>query len=196
MKKIIFVVSVFICLISCDSFKSSPEELSLAKDFNNVTIGNKYSLQLPKYLKSTTELNKDASLQYKNDRKQAYAIVIDANIDDFLYTYRELGVYNDSVSVLQNYSEVIIAGMKEAEPQLNLNSKKKVKINGMDAHLHLFEGQPKSVPYEISYILAFVQGEKRLYTISCWSTTEKMKRYKNTYFQIIKSLKELGNEPA
>jgi len=107
MKKIIFVLILGQLLTSCLDFSNNTiENLSIETDFDPIVINSQYMVRIPKYMKKSNSLNDDASLQYLNTFKETCVIIIDESKEDIISTFKELGEYNDSLSVVKNYTEI------------------------------------------------------------------------------------------
>lgn len=187
MKNSLFLLFLSLVLIACNT---GPENLSLVDDFEVVTVGNRYQISIPNYMDATDELHEEAGLQFMNAFKETYIIVIDEDKESFINSFTEIESYDTTMSVIDNYAGVI-TGSIETSKDLTLGEPKKTTVNGMDARLYLMEGRADGIPEEISYILAYIEGKDRIYAISSWTLKNRMVKYKNTFFQSIKSLKEL-----
>ena len=172
---------------------STPEALNINEDFKEIIVENTYALMVPKYMSESMELHEEASLQLLNKRRETYVLAINESKEDFIYSFKELNSYNDSWSVIENYATVSIMTI-EKSTGLTVGEPKITQINGMNARLYKMEGQIEGISADISYILAYIEGEKRVYSITTWTLKSRMNKYKNTFFQVIKSFHELENE--
>lgn len=172
---------------------STPEALNINEDFKEIIVENTYALMVPKYMSESMELHEEASLQLLNKRRETYVLAINESKEDFIYSFKELNSYNDSWSVIENYATVSIMTI-EKSTGLTVGEPKITQINGMNARLYKMEGQIEGISADISYILAYIEGEKSVYSITTWTLKSRMNKYKNTFFQVIKSFHELENE--
>lgn len=117
-KRFIFILTICFSLVSCkkiiDSAASLSKENITAKDLVEVSINNEYSVSIPDYMKEMTSLNDDASFQYANIYKETYTIVIDEDKQEFMDAFKEIGIYNDSLSAIENYSDYQIKSFQES----------------------------------------------------------------------------------
>ncbi|MFP2996216.1 hypothetical protein ABN763_09895 [Spongiivirga sp. MCCC 1A20706] len=194
MKRILHVFAIFsfILFSSClEGFKKEPEKLSLTSDFQEIKVLDQYSLSVPKYMKSTTILHDDASLQYMHALKETYVVVIDEDKSEMIEALKIVSSYDEEESVIDNYakfqSESIMQGLKVSDR----SEIKKVVVNGTSARVFELSGQLEDVPYEIKYILGFTEGEEDVYMIMSWTLDSRSERYSGTLRQIIKSFKEI-----
>ncbi len=186
MRNSIFLIfSVY--LMACNN---GPEKLSIDKDFEVTTFENRYQIMIPDYMDATDELHEEANLQFMNAYRETYIIVIDEDKNEFINSFKQIESYDTTMSIIDNYAGVITSSIETSE-DLTLGQPKKTSINGMDARLYLMEGNVDGIPEEISYIFAYIEGKDRIYAISTWTLKDRMEKYKNTFFQSIKSLKEL-----
>lgn len=191
MKIITYFLWVLFILNGCDNFSLKPEKLNLEKDYKLVKYKNIYSVKLPKYMNESAELHEEASTQYINALKEVYTIVIEEDKSQFINTFKQLEVYDESISPLDNYVKVMIESLS-GEEGLEVKLYKKTSINGLPAHIYLMNGRVEGVPAEIAYVLAYIEGENRMYSLTSWTLKNRIDRYRNTFFQIIKSFKEVN----
>ncbi|NER16240.1 hypothetical protein [Spongiivirga citrea] len=177
---------------SClDGFKTSPEKLSPAKDFQEVNIQDKYIISVPNYMKSTTILNDEASMQYMNALKETYMVVIDEDKAQMIEALKMVDEYKEDQSVLDNYARFQTTSIMEG---LNVGSQSEIKsvtVDGKSARVFEADGRLDGVPYDIQYILGFTEGEEDVYMIMTWTLKSRAERYSGTLRQIIKSFKEI-----
>jgi len=192
--KLLFASSILLIFTSSclEGFKSEPEKLSIASDFQEVKVLDKYSLSVPNYMKSTTILNDEATLQYMNGLKETYVVVLDEDKAQIIEALKVLDSYTEGDSLIDNYaryqSTAITEGLEGGSPPSEIKS---VVINGKPARVFETNGRLDGVPYDILYILGFTEGEDDVYMIMTWTMKSKAKRYSGTLRQIIKSFKEI-----
>jgi len=184
---LVFTFFLSVLFTACNT---GPEKLDLDKDFDIERIANRYEMKIPKHMTPSKELHEEANLQFMNGTQETYIIVIDEDKADFVNSFTEIQSYDSTLSVIDNYANVITSTIEVSE-ELTLSKPTKTKINGMDARLYLMEGKVEGIPYDISYILAYIEGEKNIYAVSAWTLKDRMEKYKETFFQSIKSVKEL-----
>lgn len=191
MKTPILLLS-FLCLslTSClDAFNNKPENLSLSKDFNIVTTNETYNISIPKYMDEASDLNDEASLQYQNMLREAYVIVIDEPKGEFIEGFKSIGMYSDSLSVIENYSEVQLSAMKEGIEILGENPAKSYSIAGLAAVHSTFDGRIDEVDEDITYHLTFIEGKDNIYMVMAWTLKSKKQKLMPTYDQIANSFR-------
>jgi hypothetical protein len=192
MKKItlLFLLAPFL-FISCldlEGFSSNktPEK---GVEFKTVKIDNRYKIKLPSYMKETSDLNDDASLQYMNVYKETYFIIIDESKDDIISTFKELGEYNDSISVAENYKTIQLNSLKESVNDLKTYNEKRLKINGLNSVLIQGDGTVEN--FKASYFLGYIEGKETVYMLFGWTEQKAKKKYGNTFLRILKSFSEI-----
>lgn len=174
---------------SCIDFKTkAKEEVLEDADFKEVDVEHRYRLSLPNYMRETTGLNSEASLQYQNIFKETYTIVIDEPKDEFVQVFKELGQYNDEISLIKNYRDVQLQLFAQRMNIENQGSPVQLKIDGMDAEMVDIDGTVEGVSEKISYFLTFVEGRENVYMIMSWTMTSRKEIYKATFEKLAKSL--------
>lgn len=151
-----------------------------------VTIKNKYSVDLPSFLSVATGLNDDASLQYKNEMREFYVVVIDESRKDFddMMQSGELGYGAD----LDGFSQLLVDDVRETIGDKNTEKPVKTKINGLDARLTSLTGTVEDI--NVYWRAGYIQGKKDYYQVLCWTLTDNKDKYDAQMTEIIKSFKE------
>lgn len=186
-KSIIFILAICFSIVSCkkiiDSAASLNKEEISAKDLVEVTINDDYSISIPDYMKEMKSLNDDASFQYANIYKETYTIVIDEDKQEFIDAFKEVGIYNDSLSVLENYSEFQVQSFQES---LNSDEVKELDFNLKNLRTKQFELDGLIDGIHASYLIGFVESNSRMYMLMSWTVDDRYKKYKTT-FQLIQN---------
>ncbi|NAS29951.1 hypothetical protein GTQ40_03110 [Flavobacteriaceae bacterium R38] len=186
-------VKIFLCILlsismtACLGLNDKKTENLSENDFNPVRINNEYVIRIPDYMRKANNLNDDASLQYQNTFRETYIIIIDESKSEFITTFKELGTYNDSVSVIKNYRNVQFQNFEEG---LHIDSKsapRSLIINGLNAETIEFSGQTDDIPLDITYFLTFIEGKNNVYMVMAWTLAERKDKYRNTFEKIVNS---------
>ncbi len=172
-----------------DSIKKL-NELTKA-NYKTIEIDNIYSIDLSDVLSTYPGLNDDASLEYANIYKEKYIIVIDEDKQEFVDVYKEIGEYDDSKSVIDNYEFVQTSFMSESGSIINESAVKSKKVNGMNSRQKQVDAEVEGVEMPISYWLGYVEGKDRLYTIMAWTLESRKADFEEEANKMINSLKEL-----
>jgi hypothetical protein len=162
--------------------------------YTDVKIDSAYVLSIPDFMAATTELNEEASLQYMDAKSEAYVIVIDEPKQDFVNAFVATGQYNDSLTVIDNYSQIQLALIKEKMTESAINDPKSLKINGLDAIQLELTGKMAEVKFEIAYHITFVESPKNMYMIMSWTLKDYEKKFKPVYEKIASSFRLLTVE--
>ena len=123
-------------------------------------------------------LNEEASFEYANIFKETYVIVIDENKQDFINTFKELEIYKDSLSPLDNYSEYQMDSFKENMEEVEIKKLNK-KIRNYTSNQYEFSGKTEGI--HIKYLIGFVEGKENMYMMMSWTLKDRFKKYKNTF---------------
>ncbi|MBA4744275.1 MAG: hypothetical protein H2058_03365 [Muricauda sp.] len=182
----LFVLLILSC--SCKNFNAEKNDSGpKSQDFNTVAINNEYQINIPRFMKGSTGLNEEASLQYQSLLQEAYLLVIDEPKSRFEEVYRDLGQYDEQLSTIQNYRD---ARLKILSRTTEINSRSKprpFKINGLSAEFIEIDANVNGVSDEISYFLTFVEGNDRVYMIMAWTLKDKKMEHKKTFKTIAES---------
>ncbi|MBO0341324.1 hypothetical protein [Flagellimonas profundi] len=187
--KIRFFIIFLASLVSSTACKENKkEDTALGMEtFRPVSIDGNYTIDIPKFMTGTTGLNEEASLQFQSLIKEAYLLVIDEPKAGFEEVYRDLGQYDDELSIIQNYR---VARLQLLSRGAKINTKSQpepLTINGLDAETMELDAFIDGVPNEISYFLTFIEGDDRVYMVMGWTLKNKKAEHKKTFKTIAES---------
>ncbi len=165
----------------------------IEKDVVPIEINNQYKLSVPEYMTKAYDLNNEASLQYQNIYKETYIVVIDEPKDNMVAIYKELGEYNDALSVVKNYKDIQLQNLSESIDITMTSNPKSAQINGLDAEFAEFDGKIAGIKFDISYFLTFIEGKENMYMIMAWTLKNRKEKYKKTFEKASKSFRLIDN---
>ncbi|WP_343488465.1 hypothetical protein [Allomuricauda sp. d1] len=196
-KSFFAVLSLVLCSVSCIDFSNNVKKDKLTDDdFIAVVTNEEYEVKLPKYMKEATGLNDEASLQYQNVFKETYFVVIDEYTDDFVSVFKDLGEYDESISVVKNYKNIQLQYFQESLTAYDFLEEKSLEINGLDSEMTYFDGKIEGVIYPINYCLAFIEGDEKVYMLMAWTLKDRKDKYRETFDKIVKSFRLVDNQTA
>ena len=198
-KHVVYVAFLGLLVSSCSSSVDSDSENSLMEaiqsiaetKYNTIEIGGTYSLEIPDFMKSTSALNDEASLQYNNLFKEKYVIVIDEDKQEFIDVFKELEEYDESKSVIDNYADLQISYFREAGGIIRESKVVSKKINGMESRQVAMDANVQGVDESISYWLGYVEGKDKMYSLMAWTLEGRKDDFEKEANTMIRSLKEL-----
>ncbi|WP_090295238.1 hypothetical protein [Flagellimonas zhangzhouensis] len=189
--KSISKIVVFCCaflFVSClGSGNKEADENTKFEDFNTVSVNGEYQVSIPKFMRGTTALNEEASLQYQNALKETYTIIIDEPKAEFIEILKELEEYNDEASPLQNYRAI---QMQLLGTTMNMHQQSEPKpntIHGLESESVEISAHVEGVDEEITYFLTFIDGGEKVYMIMSWTFTSYADQYRTTFEMIAES---------
>jgi hypothetical protein len=190
-RKLILGLAFFITITSCKKIIDSAgnfggEDVVKTEDLNIISVADKYTMAVPEYMTELKSLNDDASFQYANIYKETYTIVINENKQDFIDAFKEIEIYNDSLSPLDNYSDYQIKSTKEAMDNGEYK-KLNTKIRNLDSNQYEVYGKTEGI--DVNYLVSFVESDEDVYMIMSWTLKNRYKKYKNTFKLIQNSFK-------
>lgn len=187
-------------LSSCDALNNEEDE-SKSKEkkeisYKEIAINDLYSMEVSEKMKSTDQLNEDASLQYYSLVDDKYIVVIDESLSDIEMLYEFIGEFDESKSLLENYAESQFDALKETMRVSNVSEWNTMEINGMDALRITCSGElygtTSASTAGLAYNLLFVEGESSLYSIMSWTLEDKKSDFYDEQMHMFNSLKEIG----
>lgn len=191
MKNVLFPLFCGVMLLgtSCNLISDKKEEKLAEEDFNTVEIESRYKIRLPKYMTEAKNLSEDASLQYQNIFKETYTVVIDESKQEFIDAFTEVGLYDTTLTVSENYRNVQLGMIEENMTILSKSTPVTLRIGKFDAHQVKIEGKVEAVDHDISYLFTFVDSDDDLYMIMSWTLKSRKEKYLSTFKEIAQSLR-------
>ncbi|UOB16220.1 hypothetical protein [Abyssalbus ytuae] len=182
-------ILLLLFLVSCGKHKTG----ALAEEeFIEVKVKNDYSISLPGFLEETQLLNSQASLQYQNIFKETYIIIIDESKDEFIRSFKETGIYNDSISTLSNYAEYQNNYFNKALKARSFSSGlSDTVINNLPAVKNTTIGKVEGVDEELVYWNAYIESRDKMYNIACWTYARNRSTYEETFKKALHSFKKI-----
>lgn len=147
--------------------------------FQKINIKSLYSIQVPSYLNSVSNLNNIASLQYNNPSKEVYVIVIDESIQNLENSNLKL-----NLSIYFKMASFNIAsGLKNFNIK-NIKNKNKGNLQIIQAE---FDGVLKNNNVGIYYKVAIIKSPTHFYQIFTWTLVKFKNQYTGVFQNMIDS---------
>ena len=161
---------------------------SCGEEVHTVAVKDLYTVEMPESFKKVTDLNAEASLQYQNNIKGIYAIVIDEPKEALEVALEQNSLHDKYNNDLKGYSQLITDGMDSSISVKKMPDFEDATINGLKARVLSFEGL--SSGYAVYWKLAFIEGNNRYYQIMVWTEAKSSNKYEEQMAAIINSFKE------
>ncbi len=174
MKKYFTILMSVIILISC----GKENEISIIKK-------NNYSIEIPNDLTETKLLNDVASLQFENQFKEFYVIVIDESKESLVDFFAP---NSETPNNLDGYSELLKVNMASVLGKVDFSKIKTTQINGMKAKV--FSVETKIENLDAYYKFGFFESKNSYYQVMLWTLLDKKKELEPRMQKIIESFKE------
>jgi len=168
MKKIVCITILTLSLASCSRVK-----------WATVTVNDKYTMQLPDYLESGT-FYPEASLQYKNEEREVYLVVLDESKSQF----KEYGLDYD----LTTYFKVA-ANKFDSTGKINPN---KIRIGQDSARTAEFTGTVGG--NAVYYKMATIESKGNFYKMLIWMLMRDKEKYTADVDRILNSFREVSEK--
>lgn len=150
--------------------------------FKEVKIKDLYSIQLPAYLKpSATLLNDEASLQYSNNERSFYVIVIDE-------IRSNLSVNNKSITLVE-FFETSTSNIVGSLTEVNSSNPEPIKVNGLDAYKITIIGKHDQLT--MIYKCYIIESMGHFYQVYCWTVADLINNNEKDMDAVLNSFKEL-----
>lgn len=173
-------------LIACTLFLGCQFE----KDFETKTVSaSRFSLEIPVFLKKSDNLHNEAALQYQNQIREYYTIVIEEPIEDFQAIIDIEDFYKENFTPdLDGYTKLVRENMLDVVEVKEESKVSEMQINGMPSRTFDISGKIDGM--DIYYAIAYIQGKKNFYQVVSWTLLSNKKKYAPTMEKSILSFKE------
>jgi len=151
-----------------------------------VKVEGRYTIDLPSYLDKTEDLNKAASLQYKNAMREFYVLVIDEPKANFNKVLEEGEL--DYTANIDGYSKLLADDIAKSSGLAVTPKMETTTINNLNARTIKFDGTVNGV--NVYWIIAYVEGKNRYYQILTWTLDTKKTDNEADMNAIVESFKE------
>jgi hypothetical protein len=155
----------------------------------DVKINNEYSMGVPTYMTKTTSLHEEAGLQFQNVFKEAYVIVIDEDKENFIKTFKDLGTYDSTLSVLSNYADIQVQSTSSRMNVTGKNELSTLKFNDLNASAIELDATVEGVSVPITYFLTFIEGNKKMYMVMAWTLKDNKDKQRGSFTDMVKTFK-------
>jgi len=176
MKKLIPFIFLLAFAISC----------SKETAFNNITVNDKYTIDIPDYLTPCTDIHEYASLQYKNEEKDIYAMVLDER-------KKTMVNYNLDYDTNEDYKNIASQPFKDNIQNSKIEIPGRQEIDGKKALVTEILGNVNDK--NAFYRMAIIESPYAFYQILVWTKAEYKEKYMADITRVIESFKELP-QPA
>ena len=195
MKKYISQIFLFVLTLTVmTSCTPGSSGAVLEEEYTEAKVNNKYSMMVPSYMSSTTELHDDASLQYMNESKEVYIIVIDEerdSIDAMLTDLQGLEVFEESRILVGQMMDLQMLNMRMSSTISGEEDEVKMKVGEFDAMRKQLIATVPGIDAEVGYFLTMVEGKNNVYTIMQWTLGSRMDKYQPEFEKMVDSFKEI-----
>lgn len=181
MNKIYFALFLLIFVSCAESEKT-----------NTITIEDRYSMEIPEFMTSTTILNSEASLQYMNALKEIYVVVIDENKLMVHQAIDESGLEETYSKDLEGYSKLIVDQNYLNNDNFTLDEYKTSEINGLKIRTTEAIGKVENI--DCIFLFGFIEGKNYYYQVSTWTMLARKNTYLKKMYKMIHSFKELSKK--
>ncbi len=154
-------------------------------EFENMTFNDgQYSMAVPDYMKSLELGNQDASMQYGNEIKEHYVMVIAETKESLLAAGLDYSV--------EDYADFAVGFLKKSltDPKAERINEEVKNINGLEAISFKVRGVFTDIDEDIFYYITIYKSENNYYSMSTWTLGARESRYTETMEAMINSFKE------
>ncbi len=168
MRTLFYIAFLALTLSSCEKVK-----------WATVTVNGKYTMQLPNYLESGT-FYKDASLQYKNEEREFYMVVLDESKSSF----KEYGLDYD----LTTYFKVAASKFDSTGRIMP----ERIVIGPDSARTAEFKGNISD--HDVYYKMVTIESKGNFYKMLVWMMMRDKEKYAADVSKIIGSFREVSEK--
>ncbi len=160
--------------------------------YKSVVKDGTYKIMLPDFMDTTTTMQEGKSLQYQNQFKELYVLMVHENKQHLkeimVYNQAMRDIFPDSISMMESYFAY-----------MNRNLAKEAYYNVFDSSLITVKKANAKIAsvtltttdkIKIFYRIAAIEANKEIYQLYIWTTTAHKEKYQPIMDSIIRSVKE------
>jgi hypothetical protein len=155
-----------------DSTTSANANKPIPDNMQKATVSHDFEMIIPKHFTVTSDLNKEAVLQYNDTANEEYIIVLEEPKADFVRNLKEMNLYDEKETPEKNYRMAEIQIMSKGMLMKEGPNIKKTAINGLDAEMIDMLARIDTNGTDIFYKAAFIEGPKNMYMIMSWTLAD------------------------
>ena len=175
MKKSITLFTTILVLITTSVFAQTT-----MKEFK---VGHIFNISLPAYMSKTIGLNAAAGIQFKNEEKAVYGIVIEDTKEDLLLAEAP---YTSIDNFFKDFITDFVKGEEKRTESAPI-TKKAGTTNFVECDVSYYD---KESNLEFYYFVGIVETPTSFYKVLCWTLLENKAAYKADFQKILYSLKD------
>lgn len=178
-----------ILMQGCDATSSGG-----SSDLVEAKIKNSYSMMIPSNMTSTKELHDEASLQYMNELKELYVIVIDEekdSIGSMLEELEGLEVFNKDRTLVGQMMDLQMLNMRMSSTIAEEQDEESLKVGQFDAMRKELVATVPGINESVGYFLTMIEGKNHVYTVMQWTLASEKDNQRQMFKDMVQSFKEL-----
>lgn len=137
-----------------------------------ITLNNRYQIEIPTYMRETNELNPNADFQYQNQFRNRYLIIFQKPKNNSLQVFAK----QRTNKLLQNVRDSVVTKSSPTE------------INDVPCYEKVISA--KVGKERIYYKLMFYEGKEYFYQLVIWTRDDKLAPFKQDIETIAKSFQQ------
>ncbi|GAB4408291.1 MAG: hypothetical protein OHK0039_11270 [Bacteroidia bacterium] len=156
----------------------------LPVSYKSITVDDRYTLQVPDYLKETKALSDEMPLQYENRYQELYLIG--------QYQSRSDLVQRGSASTLEGLFDFHLKNLQYDLEEIEVLPADTLRIGGLPAIRGGLKGHLGKD--HIAYRLVVIEGETYVYQLLLWTLADRSKQIPEVMDSIALSFRELRDQ--
>lgn len=150
--------------------------------FTEVNISGQYTVRLPDWLERTTQLHKEANLQYQNTEKEFYLVVLNEN-------KKELKQYHLDHNLKSYFNQIKFQLADSVKADTSKINGKQLQLKSGNALVSDIQGEINNE--SIYYKFAVIETPKNYYQVIAWMLLEDKEKYAAQIDTLLTSFKEI-----
>jgi|TARA_R110000868_G_scaffold146339_1_gene367123 hypothetical protein len=151
--------------------------------FNQQKAGNIFEISVPDYMTRTIGLNDVATVQYKNNVKDIYTIVIEDSKEEL----KIADIFYSSLLEFQEEFEADFVKGEEKRTSTKPTLSTKNNINYIEYDVTYYD---KELNIEVYYLVGIVETKTHFYKVLSWTNILNKEKFKSDFQKILYSVKQ------
>lgn len=181
-------------LVCCKDGKNVEAKAISVQTFREITIVDEFRISIPKAMVPTTGLNNEASLQFQNGDLELYLILLEESKKELESVWSRSASESEDLSMIMQYGQMQLERLGESIHIKKKIGPKNLTINKLAASRLEISGSVPNLSEDLFYLITFIEGDEKIYTIMSWTLDNNKKDYHNTFKHISNSFETINRE--
>ena len=187
-----YLILALFTLVCCKDGKNVEAKAISMQTFKEITIADEFRISVPEAMFPTTGLNNEASLQFQNADLELYLILLEESKKELESVWSKSASESKDLPMILQYGQMQLERLGESIHIKNRVGPKNLTVNKLAASRLEISGSVPNLSEDLFYLLTFIEGDEKIYTIMSWTLDTNREDYHNTFKHISNSFETIN----